>query len=375
MAENKRVTYLIGAGASANALPVVNNMNDRIELFINRIGSKDKDNRDRYIFKSNTVENPLALFKEIKDHYTIDTLAKKYFLKYSSEENTAYLKNFLASYFYFEQVDNQKDSILRFLMAEAIKNKPDDSDKIKDLYLMVNKNLDYRYDSFYAYYLQKLSGINHLVLPNEINIISWNYDSQFEIAYGRYCSNNETLTDIQKKLQVYPNQQGANIDEKNSCIIKLNGSATFRSDIGLNKDDTDLLNTKPITSFLSNLSLIVNNKEEINRTNIKFAWENDTESIKAREIASKILARSDVVVVVGYSFPSFNRNVDRQIFQIFNENYNKQLYSNAKRKIYIQDTENNAPKIKDRLKAVGSNLFDVAEIYDDVDQFFIPPEL
>jgi len=29
----------------------------------------------------------------------------------------------------------------------------------------------------------------------------------------------------------------------------------------------------------------------------------------------------------------------------------------------------------ERLKAVGSNLFEVAEIYDDVDQFFIPPEL
>lgn len=32
--ERKKVTYLFGAGASANALPVLNGMNDRLDLFV-----------------------------------------------------------------------------------------------------------------------------------------------------------------------------------------------------------------------------------------------------------------------------------------------------------------------------------------------------
>ena len=39
--DEKRVTYLIGAGASANALPVVNGMNDRMKYFVEKLRKID----------------------------------------------------------------------------------------------------------------------------------------------------------------------------------------------------------------------------------------------------------------------------------------------------------------------------------------------
>ncbi|MEZ5053877.1 MAG: hypothetical protein R2807_03785 [Chitinophagales bacterium] len=105
-----------------------------------------------------------------------------------------------------------------------------------------------------------------------------------------------------------------------------------------------------------------------------FAWENDDIVSKARQNAQNLISYSDAVVVIGYSFPTFNREIDRQLFKVFDGNC-KGLSKKPSKKIYIQDTPENAPKIKERLKAIGNNLFDVAEIYTEVDQFFIPPEL
>ena len=111
---------------------------------------------------------------------------------------------------------------------------------------------------------------------------------------------------------------------------------------------------------------------------LKFAWEDGDQVKKAREYASQIIRDSDAVVIIGYSFPTFNREIDRLLFSAFNQccvERSGGKVIDIKKKIYIQDIKDNAPKIMERLKAVGSNLFEVAEIYDDVDQFFIPPEL
>ncbi len=223
-----------------------------------------------------------------------------------------------------------------------------------------------------------------MFLPEGVNIISWNYDTQFELAYSNYLNKNEhALSSIQELLQVYPNQKKFEIDNNLSTIIKLNGSATFINDEVESKVDLVASNFNHVITELKK----INNKRDENLTNVNFAWENDEQVTKAREDAQSILLTSDVVVIIGYSFPTFNREVDREIFKQFNSHcierrgatvtfgWKPEEKFKIRKKIYIQDTPENAPKIKERLKAVGNNLFDVAEIYDDVDQFFIPPEL
>ena len=159
-------------------------------------------------------------------------------------------------------------------------------------------------------------------------------------------------------------------------------SGTFNNSNLFNDIDlprSDFSNNTIIQNFQSLNELW--NKKELPKTNLRFAWENDDQVLKARQNAKIIMSKSDIIIVIGYSFPTFNRDIDRQIFEIFNKRpspglkYGDGKSANRYKKIYIQDTKENAPKIKERLKAVGSKLFDVAEIYDDVDQFFIPPEL
>ena len=75
---------------------------------------------------------------------------------------------------------------------------------------------------------------------------------------------------------------------------------------------------------------------------------------------------AEIVVVIGYSFPFFNRQVDRLLFN--NMDY--------LRKIYIQDP--NSGRIKQSLLSVLPNYMidNVAiESVTDTSQFFLPPEL
>jgi hypothetical protein len=72
---------------------------------------------------------------------------------------------------------------------------------------------------------------------------------------------------------------------------------------------------------------------------------------------------SEILVIIGYSFPFFNRNIDQRIIKCFTTN----------RKIYIQD-----PKFEEVLSNLESiapgasrNLVQVK----NMDQFYLPGEL
>ncbi len=392
-----RVTYLIGAGASANALPVVNGLKNRLRIFFNYLTSElDKNSGNDFIRNNQhrllSIEN---LISEIEKHYTIDTLAKKYFLRHGDNKNYKFLKSLMACYFYFEQIPLKHKKILANSIInwaskseiiqkyELEKKEFHYSEEYKNLIKEIEEPVDYRYDSFFAALLENIDG--KLQLPSNINIVSWNYDNQFELAYKNYI-NEDNIEIITNKLQVYPSQYNYTQDNNRSQIIKINGTASLINSEILNDIDlpTTYLDDKILSQFRKLQYYFDNNN--IPETNIKFAWEKDEHVNLVRNYAHDIVSKSDVIVVIGYSFPTFNREVDRDIFKKFNEDcistslsLNKDMTGNVKKKIvkkiYIQDLQKNASKTKERLKAVGNNLFDVAEIYDDVDQFFIPPEL
>ncbi len=85
----KNVTYYLGAGASANALPVVSNMKERIRLFLDyliadknklaQLPTKEFINRGRAINELDKILD--KIFKESEKNTTIDTHAKKLYLK------------------------------------------------------------------------------------------------------------------------------------------------------------------------------------------------------------------------------------------------------------------------------------------------------
>jgi hypothetical protein len=78
--------------------------------------------------------------------------------------------------------------------------------------------------------------------------------------------------------------------------------------------------------------------------------------------AKKVLEKTAVLVVIGYSFPFFNREIDRELF--LKRNFEK---------VYIQDT--NAKNTKE----LFSNVFETNDKkiveYSNTDQFLLPAEL
>ena len=97
----------------------------------------------------------------------------------------------------------------------------------KNLELKINQQLDSRYDSFFATLLNN----NKLLNPN-INIVSWNYDMQFELAYSDFNFDRYNIGMIQDMLQVFPTAHINNyVDYNKSAIIKLNGTCNFINDI------------------------------------------------------------------------------------------------------------------------------------------------
>lgn len=266
------------------------------------------------------VKDLMWLYDGAIKHATIDTFAKKLFLTERVEEYNK-LKKLLAIYFIIEQVINKPDS---------------------------------RYDTFLANILTP-----KLEIPDRIKILTWNYDSQFEIAFNEYRKTIISPKDI-GCYSLYDNE----ITES-PAIFKVNGTASFnnwnslanfRSNYKLNKTILD----KIIYAYKDNESLL------------SFAWETSkkkSDDIPTIRTAIKQIKEARILVVVGYTFPFFNRVVDKSLISSMD-------YLN---KIYIQDPRAN--EVMQNIDAVlpvhKKKPYEPVSIIPitNCDQFYLPPEL
>ena len=158
--EENNITYLLGAGASANAIPVVQNFKEKLDDFLNFFNTDLNKVPLETILRKNQVNLDLiskftSITDEIKRHHTPDTLGKKLFLNNSLNSNFDLndFKLYLSLYFIYLQF-RQFETYPKF-------------------------NIDFRYDVFWS----TLLNLNTKKLPNNIKIISWNYDLQIELSY------------------------------------------------------------------------------------------------------------------------------------------------------------------------------------------------
>ena len=190
-----RITYLLGAGASAQKLPIVNGMNTRLETwcnqfipdFINQFGSLIIPNRN-----GETIGDGLKILKddfswlltESTGYLTIDTLAKKYYLT-NEPDSLLKLKAILSIFFTLEQV---------------------------------RVGVDPRYDLFWASVLE--SEMAEFRDNSGMNIISWNYDSQVEKSLMKFSTNRE-FRNVKAPLQIFPfASREVLVDPKRFSLIK-----------------------------------------------------------------------------------------------------------------------------------------------------------
>jgi hypothetical protein len=330
------VGYLLGAGASAECIPVVAGMANDLEKLRNELFSFFSEQQDHGGFDVPPGKIPEleilhmleSLAKICKTHYSIDTYAKKLYL--TDPAAFRMLKLDLSIYFTLRQV-----------LADP----------------------DKRYDNFFSSIINSDNK-----LPANIKIISWNYDFQLERSF---CEFNPGINlDLSRdKLGITaPNRWSEISTIKNKFrTLKLNGSARLSSKsvegylfstLHMPKEDI-------VSEIINKYTDTIRSKDSF-ECEIKFAWEGEHYD-QLFESARLDLENIDVLVVIGYSFPFFNREVDISLFRNM---------PNLK-KIYIQD------KYPEDIKETMSEIIDT-EFYSRVpsiilksnlNQFVFPKEL
>lgn len=354
-----KITYLLGAGASYNALPIVNELPNVAECLLQNLESLIRKFNKRIGNEIPIFNKTKLLIEEVRKHHSIDTLARKIWIKNknirdskSFDEEYARIKNLITAILYFKQINNY--------------TKYNDFDICKDI--MPNRKsgnqllIDPRYEAFFAAIINEDCSI-----PENFNFISWNYDIQIEKTL-HYYNSTMPIKDVANLYNI--NYQNFKLTSYNSQILKLNGTGLFDLNIpnvSSNKIiDHDDLTSEAFDIIIDGLSDDTEGLKPIS-TLIKFAWENESEISNHHAIAAKKIAESDFVVVIGYSFPIFNRQVDIDLFKDFSVEYND-------KKIIIQAPEGDVNQYIEQLESIKSGLSKKATSITNLDQFYIPNE-
>ena len=302
-----KITYFLGAGASYNALPIWENqaismMDVAREVLIQIESSKRSYNKPgnnpRFDFLYSFFKKLHFFGMRAQDFGSIDIYAKKLFLNKDYRDLNE-LKSCVSVYF-----DLWESGLLNCNNLEGNKY----------------SKIDKRYLSLLSVLLN--SSEQGILFNNKISFISWNYDLQVESAFESFLNNKKSsITDLVTTLN----------NDRNT-IIHLNGYRGVLSDNGKNYDT---VNKDSYTSLDQYLDKLFKRKEQlVNQVdsfigNIKYGWEMD--STKKAE-AKKVMRQTDILVIIGYSFPAFNRQIDQELISEFekNSNYKKVIYQDPK---------------------------------------------
>ncbi|MFZ1515850.1 MAG: hypothetical protein WAT21_10645 [Saprospiraceae bacterium] len=150
-------TYILGAGASANAIPPVNRMNIRIKELYELLKCSSRNNNFNEFkgccfddFESFLI-NFSSLIETLGNHFSVDTYAKKLYLTNDPQYKT--IKELINLFILFEQLNIDELEKHFSVDYKNIVNERDrflSSDEIEICQYFENKNLDQRYDVFLA---------------------------------------------------------------------------------------------------------------------------------------------------------------------------------------------------------------------------------
>jgi hypothetical protein len=354
-----RITYLLGAGASCKCLPTYANFSTRFATFQRFISDNNSHLNGADLRKEadNILSSCIQLSEELVFHNTPDTVAKKYFhLNADKGEKLSELKRILSLYFFFEQS----------LSREGIaKLKIEGKDPI-----------DRRYDAFIASILEPK--FESLEIDKGFNILTWNYDLQFEITFANYLGKN--IQDSQKWVQSIPSTASINdpylIDPNKFSIVHLNGIAYSAPVVnGFNYGSFADASGYLLEAIVNHYQFLKKNVSPTKTPFLNFAWERDKDFPQPKKAlnnifyaASKVAEMTEVLVIIGYSFPIFNRAADTLLFSAM-KNLQK-VYIQSPNADVLQKTLVEVFELRDRGLGTGREIVKV----ENLDSFHIPIE-
>lgn len=340
-----KITYLFGAGASKCCLPLVNEIPEGMEKIITLLEKEEYQLSDTETFEEIKLEKTKQevqkvliedlkwLVRETRNHASIDTFAKKLFFKGKERE---------------KELDKLQAAFSVYLTIEQIIEKP-------------NK----RYDSFFASILR--GDFGYYRFPENLRILSWNYDSQFEISFSEYTGNN-SLSSNRSSLNVVSKYSPKTPNNSKFALLKLNGSTNMyqenRFDFYYIDECLTSLSSHGLNLIIKNFAAIRFRKEELKLlSGLSFAWERyKTQEHEIVFYAQNETKDTEVLVVIGYSFPYFNREIDREIIGSMD----------SLKKVYFQAP--NADKLSERFLSIRTDIKTLLPRFD-LDQFLLPNEL
>lgn len=353
MAEKYKITYYMGAGASAMSIPVVADFKkvpeDLKKYLQENYPNKELKNDSRISAIIEIIDKFLLPFSHVS---SMDTLAKRLFQIDDSGREYSQYKLFLELIFCYQHYYKRNDSVLNDNKGEP------------------------RYENLIRTIGEKVSGKNLKVeIPNNFNFVTWNYDILFE---------NTILGDLKDKINEakYTDTQncilGIDVNEdiySGSNILKLNRTA-FSPSIANRiyaKHDGKIFSSIEEHFYNTLIKIyeeyqgrIIQNRNVNSVNNISFAWEGENDD-KLRSQLQMLAYKTDIVVLIGYSFPTVNRLIDKAFFEYLQNHV----------KVYIQGRDyNDSIRTERLLKQCYGNTppkFSTIPV-ESGDFFFVPSE-
>ncbi len=343
MTDTPKITYLLGAGASWFACPVLKEQGEKmIELAKNYFQDpklnfentpSDLDEKEKIIWD-------IGYFGEKSLKFgTIDTYAKKLNLNQSHRELIR-LKLTISIFFTIWQLTDDK------------------SLKRRDNFNL--DEIDRRYISLMASIIQAKSQTNNQIMEN-IRFVTWNYDLQLEFAFKSFCHDNLSWEFISQDLKFRINER----DTTDIEICHLNGYHGFYKVGNKEHHILDRTESRSIKEIVANISFMITSQSHgtLDITNhINYAWEDNYLSKTARSEAKRIFSETDILIIIGYSFPNFNKEIDKVLF--------KEL-KGRKTKIYFQDPNASTTFLK---QLIDTDECEIKCENDRLDHFILPYE-
>jgi hypothetical protein len=335
----KNVTYLLGAGASAQALPTTDSIrqdlqeltkkdNNEIEALINtafKVDPREAESRKLPwlggTYGGTFTAGLVRLRDSAEDHPSLDTFARMLYFK-TGDPNSSCLINY-------------KAIIACYLMLRQI-----------------HRRVDQRYEMFFASVLQRdPHRPTTPFLPPNLRIMAWNYDLQLEKALWSFTTD--------------PYHVISTITGNRAAVLRLNGSCIPEGSTP--EDFLPLLYDGFSGGTIDDLSKVHDAMTGGRlRPGIRFAWENDG----LKDTIKDFVRETEVLVVVGYSFPYFNREIDKTILHAMKDNRLETVYVQSK-----EDQAETIERIRARLAQSPSTREVGVKPTAGVNQFFIPSEI
>ena len=327
---SKKITYLFGAGASFGTIPIVGQFNESFSDFARNF-------KEDFSLRFPNLCNDLRECADtVATHSTVDTYAKVLFFS-GDHDRLRKLKYFLSLYFYFEQ-----------------RSKPCGA----------------RYDLFLAAIMGGYQGSPKL--PSNIRVLSWNYDNQLELSAAKFfkCNN---IHQVRQHLPTYPAFENLNMRKgfyDGFLFHKLNGSAELALDqIRRKVVGTLNLRTQNDESVQKDADLVEHlntyNREHLDSM-LHYSWEDGDEIGYYREKALESIEGTEILVVIGYSFPTFNRDIDKTTLSSI---------SKSLKKVYVQAPAGDVDESITRIKALSDGGLDgKVHAITSLNEFYVPFE-